>query len=98
MYLLQMEAKPVKNASLLLLFSGPTARPCTLPPYYVITVFLLLILSHLQVTFWVWLFTVFTFSHPPLTYVCHMLFEIFSFDDHIAIFVDTRDNFGRARL
>ena len=45
MHLLQMEAKPVKNASLLLLFSGPTARPCTLPPYYVITVFLLLILS-----------------------------------------------------
>ena len=37
--------KACKNASLLLLFSGPTARPCTLPPYYVITVFLLLILS-----------------------------------------------------
>ena len=53
---------------------------------------------HMQVTFWVWLFTVFTFSHPPLTYVCHMLFEIFSFDDHIAIFVDTRDTFGGARL
>ena len=44
MYLLQTEAKPIKNASSLLLFSGPTARPCTLPPYYVITVFLLLIL------------------------------------------------------
>ena len=55
-------------------------------------------IPHLQVTFWVWLFTVFTFSHRPLTYVCHMLFEIFSFDDHIAIFVDTRDSFGGARL
>ena len=74
-------------------------RSATLSPYYVITLFLLLNLySHLQVTSWVWLFTVFTLGHPPLTYVCHMLFEIFSFDDHIAIFVDTRDTFGGARL
>ena len=81
------------------IFTVSSNRLATLPPYYVITVFLLLnFYSHLQVTFWVWLFTVFTFGHPPLTYVCHMLFEIFSFDDHIAIFVDTRDNFGRARL
>ena len=52
--------------------------------------------AYLQVLLWVWLFTVFTFYDPPFARVCHVLFKVFPFHSHMAIFVGTSNNFERA--
>ena len=51
---------------------------------------------YLQVLLWVWFFTVFTFYDPPFARVCYVLFELFSFHGHMAMFVGTSNNFERA--
>ena len=53
---------------------------------------------YLQVTFWVFFFTVFTFYDPPLARVCHVFVEIFFLDSLTAVFVDTRNYFEAARF
>ena len=50
-------------------------------------------LFYLQVPLWVLFFTVFTFYDPPFARVCHVLFEIFSFHRHMAIFAGTSNDF-----
>ena len=52
--------------------------------------------AYLQVPLWVWFFTVFTFYDPPFARVCHVLFEVFSFHGHMAIFDSASNNFERA--
>ena len=51
---------------------------------------------YLQVLLWALLFTVFTFYDPPFARVFHVLFEVFSFQGHMAIFVGAVHNFEQA--
>ena len=51
---------------------------------------------YLQVLLWALLFTVFTLYDPPLARVFHVLFEVFSFQGHMAIVVGAVHNFEQA--